>query len=72
VADAFYTPGRFLGAIDPAFALVGMLGLLLTNLALIGNIARVERRLVFVEADALLIMLVYLGGMLFLYLKGIG
>jgi cation:H+ antiporter len=72
VADLFYTPGRFLGAIDPAFALVAMLGLLLTNLALIGNIARVERRLAFVEADALLIMLVYFGGMLFLFLRGIG
>lgn len=71
VADLFYTPGRFLGAIDPAFALVGMLGLLLTNLALVGNIARVERRLGFVEADALLILLVYMGGMFFLYARGI-
>ncbi len=72
VADVFYTPGRLLGAIDPAFALVGMLGLLLTNLALIGNIARVERRLGFVEADALLILLVYFGGMFFLFMRGIG
>jgi cation:H+ antiporter len=72
LADAFYTPGRFLGAIDPTFALVAMLGLLLTNLALIGNIARVERRLAFVEADALLILLVYFGGMIFLYTRGIG
>lgn len=72
VADIFYTPGRFLGAIDPTFALVGMLGLLLTLLALIGNIARVERRLAFVEADALLIFLVYFGGMLFLFLRGVG
>jgi len=71
-ADLFYTPGRFLGAIDPAFALVAMLGLLLTNLALIGNMARVERRLAFVEADALLIMLVYFGGMVFLFVRGIG
>lgn len=72
LADAFYTPGRFLGAIDPAFALVAMLGLLLTLLALIGNIARVERRLGFVEADALLILVVYFGGMLFLFLRGVG
>jgi cation:H+ antiporter len=72
LADAFYTPGRFLGAIDPTFALVGMLGLLLTNLALIGNIARVERRLGFVEADALLILLLYFGGMVFLFMRGIG
>jgi len=41
-------------------------------LALIGNIARVERRLVFVEADALLIILVYLGGMYFLTVRVIG
>lgn len=72
LADLFYTKGRFLGAIDPTFALVGMLGLLLTNLALIGNIARVERRLGFVEADALLILLVYFGGMFFLFVRGIG
>jgi cation:H+ antiporter len=72
VSDLFYTPGRFLGTIDPAFALVGLLGLLLTILALIGNIARVERRLGFVEADALLILLVYLGGMGFLYTRGVG
>jgi cation:H+ antiporter len=72
VADAFYTPGRFLGAIDLTFALVGMLGLLLTLLALIGNIARVERRLAFVEADALLILVVYFGGMLFLFVRGVG
>jgi cation:H+ antiporter len=72
VADLFYTPGRFLGDIDPTFALVAMLGLLLTNLALIGNLARVERRLAFVEADALLIMLLYFGGMLFLFVRGIG
>jgi cation:H+ antiporter len=72
LADLFYTPGRFLGAIDPTFALVALLGLLLTNLALIGNIARVERRLAFVEADALLILLLYFGGMFFLYVRGIG
>ena len=72
LSDLFYTQGRFLGSIDPAFALVGMLGLLLTLLALVGNIARVERRLLFVEADALLIILVYAGGMIFLYVRGIG
>jgi cation:H+ antiporter len=70
MADLFYVPGRFLGAIDPIFALVAMIGLLLTNLALIGNIARVERRLGFVEADALLILLVYFGGMAFLFIRG--
>lgn len=72
LTDLFYLPGRFLGAIDPTFALVGMLGLLLTSLGLIGNLARVERRLLFIEVDALVIILAYLGGMWFLYARGIG
>ena len=49
-----------------------MLGLLPTNLALIGNIARVERRLGFVEADALLVLVVYFAGLYFLYLRATG
>jgi cation:H+ antiporter len=72
LVDVFYTQGRFLGAIDPAFALAGLLGLLLTSLGLIGNLARLERRFVFVELDALLLIIVYLAGLYFLYLRGIG
>ncbi|MCZ7670477.1 MAG: hypothetical protein M5U34_26670 [Chloroflexi bacterium] len=30
--------------IDPAFAMVGLIGILLMNMALIGNLARVERK----------------------------
>jgi cation:H+ antiporter len=72
LTDFFYLPGRLLGAIDPTFALVALLGLILTCLGLIGNLARVERRLFFIEIDAAIIFLVYLGGMWFLYLRGIG
>jgi cation:H+ antiporter len=72
LSDLFYTQGRFLSAIDPTLALAGLLGLLLTSLGLIGNLARVERRLIFVELDALLIILGYLAGIYFLYLRGIG
>jgi len=72
LTDFFYLPGRFLGVIDPTFALVALLGLILTSLGLIGNLARVERRLLFIEIDALIILLVYLGGMWFLYARGIG
>jgi hypothetical protein len=49
-----------------------MLGLLLTNLALVGNIARVERRLGFVEADAPLILVACFAGLYFLYLRASG
>jgi cation:H+ antiporter len=72
LTDIFYFRGRFLGVIDPAFALVGLLGLILTGLALVGNIARVERRFLFVEIDAFLILLVYFMAMWFLYSRGIG
>ena len=72
LTDAFFTQGRFFGVIAPEFALVGLLGLMLTSMGLIGNLARVERRLGFVEVDALIIMLGYLAGMALLYGRGIG
>ena len=69
--DVFYLQGRFLGTIDPALALTGMAGLLLTTLGLVGIVADVERRVFFVEVDALLIVLGYAGAMLLLYSRGI-
>jgi cation:H+ antiporter len=72
LVDVFYTQGRFLAGIDPAFSLAGLLGLLLTSLGLIGNLARLERRFLFVELDALLLIVVYLAGLYLLYARGIG
>lgn len=71
LTDLFLLQGRFLGVIDPAFLLVGMLGLLMTGMGLIGNLARLERRLFFVEMDALALFLVYFGGLWLLYSKGV-
>jgi len=72
IADLVYTQGRFLGAISPVFALAGMLAVLLTTLGLVGNLARLQRRIWIVEIDALLLVLVYLGGMRLLYQRGVG
>lgn len=72
ITDVFYLPGRFLAIVDPAFAIAGLLGLLLTVLGLINNLARAERRILFVEVDAMLLMLGYVSGMWFLYSRGIG
>jgi cation:H+ antiporter len=72
LADVFYTQGRFLGAVDPAFGLAGLIALLLTNMALVGNIARLERRFLFIEIDAFLIAICYGLGLLLLYQRGIG
>ena len=71
LTDLFYLGGRFLGMVDPVFVLVGLLGLIMTGLGLIGNLARLERRIGFIEIDALLLLLVYIGGLLFLYGRGV-
>lgn len=70
LTDLFYLQGRFLGVVSPAFLLVGLLGLIMTGMGLIGNLARLERRIGFIEIDALLLILVYFGGMWFLYNQG--
>jgi cation:H+ antiporter len=72
MTDFFYTPGRFLGVIDPSFAIAGLLVMTLTSLGLIGNLARVERRILFVEVDALMILIGYGLGMYLLFIRGIG
>jgi cation:H+ antiporter len=71
-SDFFYTEGSLLADIDPVFAMVGLLGLLLTNMALIGTLARVERKIFFIEVDAVAIIIVYLLGLYFLYMRGVG
>ncbi|MCA9954468.1 MAG: sodium:calcium antiporter [Ardenticatenaceae bacterium] len=72
ISDFFYVDGRFLGAIDENFVLVGLLGLLLTNMALVGNLARVERKFLFIEVDTIATIVVYLLGMYLLFIRGIG
>lgn len=71
LTDLFYLNGRYLSIIDPSFLLIGMLGLIMTGLGLVGNIARLEKKFFFIEIDALLLTLTYLGGIWFLYSKGI-
>ncbi|MCI0520184.1 MAG: hypothetical protein L0Z70_07985 [Chloroflexi bacterium] len=71
LTDVFYLQGRFLGVIDPAFLLVAILGLLMTGLGLIGNLARLERRVLFIELDALALMTAYFAGLWLLYTRGV-
>lgn len=72
VTDFFFLEGRFLGSIDDSFLLVAMLGLVMTVMGLVGNIARLQRRIFILEIDALGLILLYLGGMWLLYLRGAG
>jgi cation:H+ antiporter len=72
MADLFMTNGRFLGSISHDFVLVGLIGLIMTGMALIGNLAKIEKRIFFIEIDAILLIIVYFLGMLLIYTKGIG
>ena len=71
VADLFLIGGHFVGVIDESFVLVGMLGLIMSIFALIGNLARLERRFWFIEVDAALLIVIYFGGMALLYSRGL-
>jgi len=67
VADLFYLQGRFLSVIDNQFLLIGMLGLIMTSMGLIGNLAKFHRRFFLIEFDALMLIFIYFAGMFFLY-----
>jgi cation:H+ antiporter len=69
--DFFYFQGRFLATIDPALTLAGLAGLVLTSLGLVSTVAQVERRLFFLEVDAVLILLGYAGAMWLLLSRGV-
>jgi cation:H+ antiporter len=71
LTDVFYLQGRFLEVIDPAFLLVAILGLLMTGMGLIGNLARLERRVLFIELDAMALMAAYFAGLWMLYTRGV-
>ncbi len=67
LTDVFFTSGRFLDVVDPSFLMVGMAGLLMTCMAIIGNLAKIEKRLFFFEFDAIALILIYFVSMLVLY-----
>ena len=71
ITDLFDLQGRFLAAIDPAFLIVGMLGLLMTGMGLIGNLARIRRRFFIVELDSMALIVMYAAGLWLLYLRGV-
>lgn len=71
VTDLFYTQGRFLGNIDPAMTLAAILGVTLTAMGLVGNVARLEKRIFFIEIDGLIIAITYGFGMWLLYQRGL-
>ncbi|GAP41050.1 sodium:calcium antiporter [Flexilinea flocculi] len=68
LTDMFYTKGRFIGAIDQSFLIAGMLGVLLTSLALVGNVTSF-RRFRHMESDSVIMTIIYLAGTYLLYIQ---
>lgn len=73
--DLFFTDGRFLAQLSPAMTLAGIIALLLTQVALLGNLLRNiaprETRWLVVEVDSLVIVIGYIGGMILIYDRGL-
>lgn len=72
LVDFLYVGGSFLDSISNEFALVNIIGLLMVLMAMLANLSRIERRVLFLELDALAILIVYLLGMYLIYMRGIG
>ncbi len=70
--DVLYIKGRFLGSIDPDFALVGLLVILMTTIGLISSLARADRKIASIEVYALLLIVVYIAGMWIIFARGVG
>jgi len=71
IADFFMLDGLFLQVISPEFVLVGIIGLIMTMLALVGNVAKLERKFWLIEIDAFFLILVYFIGLWLIYSSGI-
>ena len=67
IADLFYTKGRFLSTVDSSFIVVGMLGVLMTSFGLLGNIVKFKRVAKVIDADSIIMTIMYFGGMYLLF-----
>ncbi len=71
LTDIFMLRQHLFTSISDSYLLVAMIGLLMTIVGLISNLANLERRLFFIEMDALLLIILYFGGLFLLYSRGI-
>ena len=67
----FYGPASLFTAISPGFVAVGLLSIVLITVALLGTLAQIEWRVLSLEVDALLIIIIYVGGVYLLYREGL-
>lgn len=72
LVDFLHFEGSFFADLSPDLVQVGFLGLLMVLIALMGNVARLPRRLKYLEIDAVGLILTFILGMVFLSMRGIG
>ncbi len=71
LVSLFYGPGSLFSAISPGFVVVGLLAIILITVALLGTLARLEWRLLSIDVDAALVILIYLAGIYLIYRQGV-
>ncbi len=71
LASLFFSGGPLFNAISPGFVVVGVLAVILLQVALLGTLARLEWRPLGIEWDAALIVMLYLAGLYLVYRQGI-
>lgn len=72
LTDIILTDSRVISMFSSEFALVGLIALIMTLMATIGNQAQLEKKFLFIEIDALLLILTYIVGMYLIYSWKIG
>jgi len=65
-------PGAILASVSPVHLITCLATILTTGTAILGQLYHVEKRVMFIEPDALLIMLLVLGSLLLIYRLGAG
>lgn len=67
LTDVFYTKGRVFNVIDQSFIIVGMVGVMMTSFALVGNVIS-SKRFNKLPLDSILMVMIYFAGMYLLYI----
>ncbi len=67
IVDAFYVPGPILSSVDATHAVTGLFVIIITGVATMGLLYRVEKRYWLVEPDALLVVLLGISALILVF-----
>lgn len=64
-------PGSLLGSVGPIHAITAGAGILVTAVVMLGLLSRAEKRYWLIEPDAITVILLIVGSLYLVYLKGL-